>query len=122
MRIGLKAGFNDIPEGHLERMSPHIDYLEFSLTDRMDWREFDSYGLPVEVVHLGHWERGGVNMLDRALREKEMSTAQSEDKNALRSALAELRYPNAGAFKDALGMALKKSGIHVENAVEASKK
>ena len=46
-------------------------------------------------------------VFDRALQEKEMSKEVIDDKNALRAALAEMRYPNAGAFKDALGMALR---------------
>ena len=48
-------------------------------------------------------------VLDRALHEKEMGKEVMDDKNALRAALAEMRYPNAGAFRDALALASKKA-------------
>jgi serine/threonine-protein kinase len=51
--------------------------------------------------------KGIANVLDRALREKDVSN----DPNEMRAALAELRYPDAGAFREALRVALKKEGF-----------
>ncbi len=50
---------------------------------------------------------GIAKVLDRALSEAELPHAVQTDKNALRAKLAEMRFPNAGAFKDALAMAGK---------------
>jgi serine/threonine protein kinase len=48
-------------------------------------------------------------VIDRAVREAEVSI----DETKMRQALASLRYANAGAFRDALGKALRESGIPV---------
>ena len=48
------------------------------------------------------------DVIDRALHEAEVPA----DGN-MRTALAELRYPYAGFFRDALGKALKQEGILV---------
>ena len=45
-------------------------------------------------------------VFDRALKEEELPRAIQNDKNALRAKLAEMRFPNAGAFRDALATAL----------------
>jgi serine/threonine protein kinase len=46
-------------------------------------------------------------VIDRALREAEVPP----DENKMRAALAKLRYPDAGAFRETLGKALGQSGI-----------
>jgi len=48
-------------------------------------------------------------VIDRALREDEIPANVSK----MRAALAELRYPDAGAFQQALIKALEKSGIQI---------
>ncbi len=46
-------------------------------------------------------------IFDRALKEDELPRNIQNDKNALRAKLSEMRFPNAGAFKDALAMAAR---------------
>jgi serine/threonine-protein kinase len=46
-------------------------------------------------------------VIDRALREAEVPS----DETKMRAALAKLRYPDASAFREALGKALEQSGI-----------
>ena len=50
-------------------------------------------------------------VIDRALKEEEYPRAVLNDANLLRSKLADLRYANGGAFRDALGMALKQAKV-----------
>jgi serine/threonine protein kinase len=51
------------------------------------------------------------DVLDRALREPDSSAEDVKDRHALRETLADLRYPNAGALRDALTGALRRGGL-----------
>lgn len=75
------------------------DYVQVLATGKVVPIEKNLPGIPSSVAAV----------LNRALREEELPESIQKDKNALRAKLAEMRYPNAGAFRDALALALRSS-------------
>ena len=74
-KIGIKAGFPNVTPDFLETVKPYIDFLEWSMTQSMNWENIDTAGIPIKVVHISYWNSppkinladAGVN--DRNIRE-----------------------------------------------------
>lgn len=75
VRTGVKAGFADIPAGHLARLAADgtADFAEFSLCEDPfpDWRAYGGE-LPVRAVHAPHFSSHGFNPVDPAKRDESL--------------------------------------------------